>query len=147
MITTQNLPADYQPFDEVIWCSNRVRGGAPLALVGEAVPVLIGKGQPLRVWLQVRKESQEAPFEPVVEASVPRYPSIRVEGSNRGVIVSMGAKVLLQVREDGGKAIVENIDLRPLGLLLYGDLSHLMVGSNRFAKASISGGKAFIAMG
>jgi len=118
-----------------------------LAVVGEAVPVLIGKGQPLRVWLQVRKESQEAPFEPVVEASVPRYPSIRVEGSKCGVTVSMGEKVLLQVREDGGKAIVDSIDLRPLGLLLYGDSSRMMVGGMRFAGGSFSGGKAFIALG
>jgi hypothetical protein len=56
--------------------------------------------------------------------------------------------VVLSVKAiDENSAEIDNLDMRPLGLNLFGTKSELRVGSNTFSGSSMSGGGTLIGFG
>ena len=134
-------------------CSNVVeRSALPLTRSGEPL-LIVEKGDVPGVWIAAPPESAEhdapgsgnaARF--IVEANVPRASGVRVAvlDTTREVIVSVGDTIVLKCRGTGDDdASIPLLDLRPLGLELWGDEHCLYLGPvtmvrNRFRGTGIA---------
>ncbi len=126
------LPEEYSPFDELEICSNLFKGTIPIKAYEHAV-VLMGRGAQPLIWLSglVIKEGKQ--FQELVEKNNSLNEAIKViiSTKNNSTIVKVANVVILEViKVSEKKAIVSKIDLRPIGLNIYGDVNGLTVGTN-----------------
>lgn len=145
MITKTNLPSTYVPYQKLNFCSNVLEGGGNLIEVSGTIPILVGKGNPPLVWLSAKQEKE---IIVVVEASKPKYSSVTATNVFGGIVVMSKGVVLLsarQITED--EAEVTEIDLRPLGLNIYGDKNGLHVGGMEFTGNHFSGVGTMVGIG
>jgi hypothetical protein len=142
------LPTEYQPFNELTLCSNRMRG-VKMPLVVDGSPVLlIGRGAAPLVWIAAPAPSKTWNF--VVEGSVSKVQrvSVTVDQLQREVTVRAGPLVVLHVRaENDESAVVDSVDLRPIWLLFFGDESELHVGPTRLARNFFDGIESALVFG
>jgi hypothetical protein len=140
MITTDNLPVGYTPYETITVCSNKITGGGNLVTMGNVIPLLIGKGAKPVIWLQAVSNPTTKQFLTVVDASIARHPAIRVSEENGKIIVTAAGKVVIAVKAiSDGIAEVLELDLRPLGLNLYGDKTKLVAGGTHLSRSTFSG--------
>jgi hypothetical protein len=147
MITRNNMPKNYSPFKTLIICSNTLYDGGNLVAVGDVLPVLIGKGEKPKIWLQALADSKKNQFVTIVDESISKHPTVKVyeESGNLNVVIS--EVVILSVKMIGlDSAIVEKLDFRPIGLNMYGNSSTLTVGGGTFSGNSMSGGGTLIGL-
>lgn len=142
MTTTPRTAVPYGTLD---LCSNVVEG-TPLSLTRAGEPVLIiGKGDVPSVGIAA-PVPDGAGTRFIVEANVPRAPGVRVAvlDTTHEVIVSVGDTPVFRCRDTGdNSASVPLLDLRPLGLQLWGDEHCLYLGPvtmvrNRFRGSGIA---------
>ncbi|MEL0616610.1 hypothetical protein V6243_07165 [Cobetia marina] len=139
--TKYNLPKSYLPYEELVICSNVLLGGGHVVSIGDVLPVIIGSGEKPQVWLQVVLNNKKNEFVSIVENSVSKHPDIEVLEMNGVMTVSIKGKSIISVRAvSESKAIVDSMDLRPIGLNMYGDSSSMNVGGNTFAGNRMFGG-------
>lgn len=145
MITTENLPEDYTPYQNLSFCSNNILGGGHIFAMGEVLPLLIGKGVSPRVWLQAVAAPDSKEFVTIVADSVSIHPAVGVSVVGNKVVVSVRGKVVLTaVAMDDQHAVVSEIDFRPLGLNVSGSSNALNLGGMKFTHNTMSGvGVAF----
>lgn len=142
------------PYGTLEVCSNVVeRAAMPLTRSGEPV-LIVDKGEVPGVWiaaLPFETGERAAPGSDrairfIVEANVPRASGVRVAvlDTTREVIVSVGDTTVLKCRGlDDDAASIPLLDLRPLGLQLWGDEHGLYLGPvtmvrNRFRGTGIA---------
>ncbi len=116
--------------------------------VGDILPIVIGKGDKPRIWLQALADPKTKEFISVVEDSESKHPSVKVLEQDGAIKVILSSAVVLSVKttgEDGYE--IEALDMRPLGLNLHGTTTELMVGSNTFSGNFMSGVGTFISLG
>ncbi len=148
MITINNLPKSYTPYDKLIVCSNTLIGGVNVVAIGEALPLLIGKGDKPRIWLQAIAKPNSSEFVSVVEESIPTHPAVRIYEEKNVIKIEASGILILAVKLTGeNSAEVEALDFRPLGLNMHGTKDSLMVGGSTFSQNTMSGGKVFIGLG
>jgi hypothetical protein len=148
MITKHTLSKNYQPFNSLTICSNSLLGGGTLVAIGDVLPLLIGKGEKPKVWLQALADPKKNTFVSIVEESISKHPAVKVYEDSGALKVLVGGEQVLSVRELGEDgAVVDQLDLRPIGLNIYGDKSSLKVGGNEFSRNSMSGGGTLIGFG
>jgi hypothetical protein len=131
------LPEDYIPFSKIIICSNSFIDGEYIIKVNMHVPLLIGKGIMPLVWLSIPLPNDK--FSYIVERNISHHPKIIVELSNdkRSVNIKISEdkyktdKVVINIfKETDDSIIIKQIDLRPIGLDIYGNEDGLNVGTN-----------------
>jgi hypothetical protein len=130
MITMNSLPAGFTVCDQIVLCSNTILGGSQLFLLGNTPPLLVGAGgQAPRIWLQAISDPDTKSFIPIVQDS-------------RSIV---GDYTVLKAVSLGESSVTVNeIDLRPLGLNVYGDHSGLKLGGMQLSNNTMSGvGVAF----
>jgi len=116
--------------------------------IGEVLPILIGKGEVPQVWLQGPSDTTGQNFIQLVTASVSSHPAILVNSTSLGLAVSAGGREVLRVRPIGpNEAIVDFLDLRPLGFNIFGDDQMLNAGGMKMSRNTIAGGGTFLALG
>jgi hypothetical protein len=148
MITQNNLPAGYQPYESLDICSNTMLGGGHVVSVGDVLPLVIGKGAKPQIWLQAMSNPQKKEFVSIIEASVSKHPAVEVIEENGFIVVRIQNSKVLVVRSDSpDSAMVSELDLRPIGLNLVGNRSSLTVGGSTFSHNSMSGGGVLIGFG
>ena len=148
MITRNNLPASYKPYETLVICSNSMLGGGHIVAVGEILPLVIGTGEKPQIWLQAIKNPKSKEFIPIIEASVSKHPAVEVLEENGNIVVTIQERKVLVVREDSpNKAVVNQLDLRPVGLNLFGNETSLTVGNSTFSGNSMAGGGTLIGFG
>jgi hypothetical protein len=150
MITRNNIPKNYTPFNTLTICSNTISGGGNLVAVGDVLPLLIGKGEKPKIWLQALADSKKNEFVTIVEESISKHPAVKVyeveEAGSLNVMIS--EDIVLSVKIiDQEKAVVERLDFRPIGLNMHGNLSSLTAGEGTFSGNSMSGGGTLIGLG
>lgn len=132
MITKDNLPLSYKPFQNLRLCGNEIIGGANIFGIGEVLPLLIGSGEEALVWLQIpiaSKSPKNRKFFTVVEASIPKHQAFKVLSDGDFLTVSLGGDILVRVKVlSPDSAEVDKLDLRPVGMNLFGDSHQLQVG-------------------
>jgi hypothetical protein len=145
MITTRNLPNSYIPYNTLVVCSNTLTGGVHLVKVDDILPVVVGKGDKPKIWLQALTDSKTKIFMMVVEASISSHPAVKVYEDFDTLKITISGTLVLSVKATGDdSAEIDTLDMRPLGLNLYGTKNELMVGGNTFSGNSMSGGGTFI---
>lgn len=136
------LPATYQPFDELQLCSNSLmKVKVPLLIDGNAV-ILVGRGPAPLVWLAAPTQPKGSAWDYVVRESIAGFRQIDVALSltTREVTVRVHDSELLHVRAlSDSVAVVDRVDLRPIGLAIYGDSSGLHAGPTRLASNVFNG--------
>jgi hypothetical protein len=133
MITKDNMPKSYKPFDVLTLCSNRIIGARYIVSMGEVIPITDPKGKT---------------FTTVVEASISRHPAIKVLQVEDALEVSIDSTTVLKIKSsEKGSALVEKLDLRPLGINMFGDNAKLEVGGMTLAGNSFEGVETVIALG
>jgi hypothetical protein len=131
------LPEDYLPFSKIIICSNAFIGGKYIIEVNINVPLLIGKGILPLVWLSIPLSDNKWSY--IIERNISHHPNIIVELSTEkhSVIIKIREgkiktdKVIINIyKETEDSIIIKQIDLRPMGLDIYGNEDGLNVGTN-----------------
>ncbi|HZF71433.1 hypothetical protein [Sulfuricurvum sp.] len=146
--TRNNLPKSYQPYENLNVCSNTLIGGGHIAAVGDALPLIIGKGEKPQIWLQAISNPDKQEFVSIVENSVSKYPAVEVKEVSGSVVVSIQGTVVLSVKKlSENSAVVEAMDLRPIGLNMYGNSSSMNVSGSTLSGNSMSGGGVLIGLG
>mgnify|MGYP003386740888 CR=1 FL=1 len=146
--TRNNLPKSYLPYEKLTVCSNTLIGGGHIVAVGDTLPLIIGKGEKPQIWLQAIGNPETKEFVSIVENSVSKHPIVEVKEISGSVVVSIKGKPILSVRAASeNSAVVESIDLRSIGLNLYGNSSSMNVGGGTFSGNTMSGGGTLIGLG
>lgn len=148
MITKDNLPSTYQPYQQLTLCSNNLIGGGHLLQIGQSLPLLIGRGATPQIWLQAPTDPSGKSFAPLVTASVAAHPAASVYTGGGALVVYAGGQLVLRVRQiTDQKAEVEELDLRPIGFNIFGNKAALNAGGMHMSGNTVAGGGTFLAFG
>lgn len=148
MITKNNLPKSYIPYNILVVCSNTLTGGGHLVAVGDILPIVIGKGDKPKIWLQALRDPKEKEFITIVESSISKNPAVRVYEDDDTLKINVSGTLVLSIKATGeDSAEIDTLDMRPLGLNLNGAKNELTVGGNTFSGNSMSGGGTLIGFG
>jgi len=148
MITKNNIPKSYKPFNVLKICSNIMIGGGTILLIGDIIPLLVGQGDKPMIWLQAVSNTETNQFITIVEASISKYPAIKVIEDEGSIIVGIHDTMILRVKvTDEATAIIDKLDLRPLGMNIYGDDTKLQAGGLSFINSTFHGVGTLIAFG
>lgn len=146
--TKYSLPKSYQPYEKLTVCSNTLLGGGHIVAVGEVLPLIIGAGEKPQIWLQAINNAEKQEFISIVENSVSKHPAVDVIEVSGVVTVKIQGKIVLSVKSPSeDSAVVDSVDLRPIGLSMFGDASSLNVGGSSFSGNTMSGGGVLIGLG
>lgn len=140
MYTISDLPKNYKAYGQLEVCSNTLNGGGVLAVVGDVPPLLVGGGERPMVWLQAPTDFTGKNFITLVEASVSSHPSVNVVALGQVVKVFVANDEILSiVQTDNNHAVIDHLDLRPIGFNIVGDGEGLQIGGASFATSTFSG--------
>lgn len=145
MITRNNLPNSYEPYDSLIICSNTLLGGGHAVAVGDILPLVIGRGIKPQIWLQAMSNPQKKDFISIVEASVSKHSAVEVIEEDGAIVVKIqGSKVLVVTATSEKSATISQLDLRPIGLNLFGNESNLMAGDSGLSGNTMGNGGVLV---
>lgn len=148
MITRTTLPSTYKPYQKLTVCSNVLIGGGHLVVLGEVLPLLVGSGDGPTIWLQAPTDKSGKSYIPIVTASVASHPAVGVVSNNDGLTVSIAGVPVIHIKQaDQDSAVVDLLDLRPVGLNIFGNASSLTAGGATFSQNTFSGGGTMLAFG
>jgi hypothetical protein len=137
-----DLPGSYTPFHELDLCSN-VFTDVKVPILFRNIPVLlIGRGAVPAVWLAARADAEGTRWSFIVDKSVSRHPSVKVDvdvESYEVVVLIAGNQILRTRCVSQEKAAVTDIDLRPLGLGVEGSAVGLKIGGTTLSGNRVSG--------
>lgn len=146
MITTKNLPTNYQPYQSINFCSNSILGGGYIFAMGEVLPLLIGIGTPPRIWLQAVSTPGSQEFTTIVNDSNSMHPAVSVRAEGEKVVILVQGRTILRAESTGKQSVtVSEIDFRPIGLNVFGNSSSLSIGGmqlshNTFSRVGVAFG-------
>jgi hypothetical protein len=145
MITKENLPQGYVPYERVKLCSNHLSGSTFILSVDEVLPLLIGKGSKPQIWMQAISDVKNKAFVQIVESSIPLFPAVRVTTESGIVLVFVNDQIIMSIRSISDDEIdIFQLDLRPIGLNLVGDEDSLRAGGMEFSRSTFSGVGTFM---
>ena len=145
-----NLPKDYFPYPELNMCGNTLLNVQIPFLLEQTPLLLIGTNSVPQVWLSARTSPGSPEWKYIVQANRSLNPAVYVEvqEENRTVYVRISNAVIIKaVAQSETKATVEVLDLRPVGLNVYGNISGLNLATNRFAGNSTVNSRVAFALG
>lgn len=141
----EEMPNGYSPYLLLSVCGNKILDGAKIISVGGVFPILIGKGSKPQIWLMALKSPTEKKFISIVEASISQHSFVHVEEIGRQVVVKVQGATVLRVEQTGkDQALISELNMRPLGLNIFGGVSELNAGGVTFSNNTFSGGGAFV---
>ena len=145
-----DLPKEYFPFEELEICSNQFINGKVLIEVHNNAVLLIGKGPQPVVWLSglISKEGKQ--FQEIVNRnlSLNKSVDIVISEKNNSTIIKVGDLTILEAaKASESKAIVPKMDLRPIGLNIFGDTKELHVGTNRLINSTFMNTHTMVGIG
>lgn len=145
MITIENLPTGYAPYQDLTFCSNNILGGGHIFAMGKVLLLLIGIGHSPRVWLQAVAAPGGKEFVTIVADSKSTHPAVTVSAFESKVVISVRGKTVLIVESKSDRqAEVSEADFRPLGLNIFGNSDGLNLGGTQLSHNTFSGvGVAF----
>ncbi|POU19362.1 hypothetical protein C3420_13825 [Acinetobacter sp. ACNIH3] len=149
MYSLHNLPADYQAFQTLNLCSNKVLGGGFPFSLGSELPLLVGNGPGPVIWLQAVQNSSTKELLLLVDRNVPTVKGVEVTKPEEGVIeIFIGTTKILRIKKTGSdSAIISKLDLRPIGLNITGNQENLSIGGSSFSGNTFQGAQVVIGLG
>ncbi|MDO7193169.1 hypothetical protein Q5M49_05645 [Acinetobacter nosocomialis] len=138
---------DHLKYKEVFICSNRLlnteyifqsqEGWAPLVIRKSR------KNEPL-VWLSTKLPEDDKYIEIIRKNSIVFEPTrVNIQVSKYGFCITFDNKIICEAGDGSDNSIeVFQLDLRPLGLNIYGDYSVLNFGNSKMSRNTSSNSKA-----
>lgn len=136
---TNKLPEDFVPFAELTVCGNVMRGGKALFCLGDKVPLLVGKNSHPKLWLSAPRNPEATHWIDLISAGRTRHPGIEIIPSRNETDVSVHffRQPLLKLQLLSPDSVnLPFLDLRPIGLKVFGKNDLLYLGSHVFSKNS-----------
>jgi hypothetical protein len=147
----KNLPEEYKPFDKVWVCNNDFDKGHILFLIDSNPVFLIGKGSKpneMFFWLKVpNNEGEKKDWKDVVVKNIPKDSKYSLAAFEFGNEVAFNDIPLIQYRLDNERLVINMINLKPIGLNIYGSLSSLNISGNSFTKNSFENVYTMVGIG
>ena len=151
-MTEIHLPKEFIAFEELEFCSNILQNCNIPIIINDKPVVLVGKGERPQIWLWGLLDPKSPLLVPLVYSNCVRLftAPIKVESEKNYTRVKLNDTIIIEAAKhlhSEEKAMVDQLDMRPLGFNIYGNSSTLHVGTNVMVGNRISGGNAFIALG
>lgn len=148
MISKESIPQSYVAFRELNLCSNTLRNvRVPIKVNGFPVLLIGGNGR-LRAWLAAPLNKEATQWRFIVFGDVISHSSISLVINDGLLTASYLQTVLVEVEKvSEEKAIVRQLDLRPLGLAIYGDTTGLHVSGATLSSNTFENVDTMIAIG
>jgi hypothetical protein len=149
-LSADDIPYDYQPFEEVDLCGNILRDVRFLIRLKDQHPLLIGKGTVPYVWLYAPTSADLNRWSLVVERNTALSPPFRVTVDRMPTtsvrVFGFGKQMLLVVNESPEKIVIPQIDLTPIGINVVGHQGELRVGGKNLVGNTMAGVETFIGL-
>ena len=142
------IPSAYEPFPELIFCSNRVIGGTLIRIKGNEV-ILVGKGDSAPyIWLAAPQDKAMTSWNYVVTGNTSLHRDIRIRQKDSERTVTFKGDVILHAcKKSDDLAEVTKLNLSPLGLAIMGDSESLSAGGNKLTCNTFEGCGSMIGFG
>jgi len=148
-IVLPKLPEEYFPFEELIICGNQfIRGQVPIRMKSK-IPFLIGKGDVPLIWLNAPLTKDGDNWKEVIVKNQSLNKKIEVMISRDTVSIITNDKTFTVIKVNklsDDLAEIIDLDLRPLGLKIYGDKSGLHIGFHSVTNNIFEGVHTMISM-
>lgn len=134
------------PFTEIFFCGNRIYETGKLIVQRGIEPIIIANGIKPRIWLTVFLENGDT-FS-LVEDSKSKHESITVDMSPSHVIIYNNNDLIFRGMKTSTDSFhVDLLDLRSLGITVFGDSDALNVNGMRLASSVIKGCGSLVSLG
>lgn len=147
-----NIPAEYIPYEKVIFCSNVLINVRYFIDDNGFFPLFIGKGAIPKIWIFAKQQAKEPIV--VVNNSISKIAmlSVNIDDDNKKLSIVLNdtlKKILiLQIDYSSMNAIdIENINLQPIGYNIRGDKGSLNVGETNVSRNTIKNANIFLSVG
>lgn len=149
-MTQIELPSDYQPVEQLIFCSNELIDVTVPVGLGSGAPLLIGRGEPISIWLCKSIGSPIGSlWETLIEDSKPVVDDVllRTKEEGSGVVIVDDERMLQYANASENSVTVIKFDLRSFGVSIFGDTHGLRVGDNNLIGNHFKGLYSMIRIG
>ena len=140
-----DLPTNFTPIKEMKLGSNKLLNVVAILSVHENIPLLIGEGEPARIWLYVPANKEGSEWFPLIKDNFPAHPDVKIKTAKKLITVKIPeGTVLSATRGSNNKLVIHRLDLRPFGLDVYADEHGLNVMGNRLSSNEFNGVKVVV---
>lgn len=130
MEQAMNLPKEYEPYEELEFLSNKAKNYRLLIKAEGFSPILIGKGDQPLVWIAQRHPKDPKKWGYLVYANKSFHPQVNVKIADKKIEVVLEKTIIVSIKEvSPSKAKISKLDLRPIGLNIYGDETRMLIGN------------------
>lgn len=142
-----NKPNGFIPYKELNIGGNIIRGGGSLISLSGNLPIIIGSGDIPKIWIkQILNNKGNISQVELVKASVSLHPAIQVMGEGRNVEIYASNQLILKTENNNrDKVDITYLDLRPIGLNIFGDKVSVNAGGMTLKGNTFNGSGALFA--
>lgn len=140
----RNYPENITKLETLTICSNKIIGGGDLIRLGSYVPLIIGDGVTPRIWINIKIGDTVAEL---VKDNHSLNNEIKMDlnTNERKIKISANNNTIISARMVKDKeCIVDKLDLRPIGLNIFGSTEILNINSVELVNNTFEG-LAFLA--
>ena len=144
------VPADYIPLGTFKFCSNTITNVKYLIDDNGFKPLLIGGGDDApRIWLYAKASNYEYVELIKDNKSLLDNFEVTINEQSKTILVTAGKTIVKSILDVSYDQVIEvkHLDLRSVGLNVYGDANQLTIGENKFVNNSVIGSENLIGMG
>ncbi|KGT09558.1 hypothetical protein ACH34F_05205 [Elizabethkingia anophelis] len=138
-VDIKNYPEKFNKLAKLIICSNELIGGGDLAKISDFVPLVIGSGHIPQIWITSKYMGKIYEF---VKRSQSYNNLIKIipDTYSRKLLMLIEGITLISARMISDTVcVVDKLDLRPLGLNIYGNDKELTFINNKFSGSTMEG--------
>lgn len=136
-------------YQELLICSNKLINGNEIFSINGNFPITIRRNdnKPI-ISLKALSSLDNKNLIDIIKENKPKFEFVKINSEKNKIEISVkNNKVLLIENFDNLKIEINFIDLRPIGLNIWGDKKSLNVGENTFSGNTITGAKIFMNLG
>lgn len=146
MNNLESYPDNVIKLKELTICSNKLIGGGDLIRIGNYVPLVIGNGKSPKIWLNVEIKNK---LFTLIKNNISLNNQVIIIENNqeRSTIIKIENKIILSCKLLADyMCVVDQMDLRPIGLNIFGDSENLEIGNSNLSKNTIDSASFLISM-
>lgn len=141
------LPENYIPFPQLIICSNIFNNGKIPIIIKGNIPFLVGNNDNLLIWLSGPLSENNYNWRDYIIKNESLDKRLKINIENNSITVLFKSTIIIKVIKKSSEiAEIIKLDLRPLGLNIYGNENELIIGKNKFVKNSFIAVETMIAI-
>jgi hypothetical protein len=142
------LPSDYKPFQRLMVCGNNFINGEVPVSVGGKPAFLVGQGAMPLLWLWAFEPRNRNEPQPVVLANRVSFQVLTIDVTIDHLLVRLPGGTIIDVRVEAvDRARIVELDLRPIGINIWGNESMLAVGTNQLVGNTFRNVRTMVAVG